>query len=67
MIQKGYVSVREAATLSGLSRDHISFLLRRGTLKGLKVERDWLVEERALKVYLAKRPKPGPKKGSKRP
>lgn len=67
MIQKGYLSVREAATLSGLSRSQITFLLRRGIIKGAKVEREWLVSEKTLLSYIANQPKPGPKKGFKKP
>jgi len=62
MVQKGYVTVRDASARSGLSRDQITFLLRRGTLAGTKVERFWLVEESALDRYITDRPKPGPKR-----
>lgn len=62
MIQKGYLTVREASSQTGLSKNQITYLLRQGILKGRKVERDWLIEEKSVESYIANRPKPGRKK-----
>jgi excisionase family DNA binding protein len=61
MLQKGYLTVRQAASQYGLSRNQVTYLLRQGILKGRKVERDWLIEEKSLESYIANRPKPGRK------
>jgi len=66
MIQKGYLTVREASSRFSLSKNQITHLLRQGILQGSRVERVWLITEDSLKAYLANRPKTGPKKGSKK-
>ena len=67
MVQNGYLTVREASSRSGLSKNQLTHLLRHGILQGSRIERVWLIREDSLKAYLANRPKPGPKKGSKKP
>ena len=49
----------------GVSQDHISRLLERGTMQGVKVGHDWLVQTSSLENYMANRPKPGPKPRSR--
>ena len=66
MIQEGYMTVSEASSRYGLSKNQITHLLRHGILQGSRIERVWLIREDSLKAYLANRPKTGPKKGSKR-
>ena len=66
MIQKGYLTVREASSQTGLSKNQITHLLRHGILQGSRIERVWLIGEDSLKAYLANRPKPGPKRLSKK-
>jgi hypothetical protein len=64
MVQ-GYISTGEAARLSGMSQAHLRHLLAAGTIKGVKVARDWLVVQTSLVNYMANRPRPGRKpKGS---
>ncbi|MCH8229582.1 MAG: helix-turn-helix domain-containing protein, partial [Chloroflexi bacterium] len=54
----------------GMSQAHIRRLLATGTIKGVKVGRDWLVIQASLENYMANRPRPGRKPkgrpGSKR-
>ena len=58
------LSVQEAATQAGLSRERIRFLLNGGRLMGTKLDRStWLVNSQSLEDYMASPRKPGrPKK-----
>jgi excisionase family DNA binding protein len=47
-----YLSLKEAAKLSGYHPDYLSYLLRKKKIKGEKIGRDWVVTESALKEYL---------------
>ena len=67
-MQEEQVSVRrelstaEASQLSGLSRNHITLLLRQGKLEGRNFgHRLWTVYADSLEYYLAKPRKSGPK------
>jgi excisionase family DNA binding protein len=62
---KDYISTKDASSQFGLSREHISRLARKGTVRARKVERDWLVYLPSLKAYLASNPRPGLKVGQK--
>ena len=55
------ITLREAAELSGLSHDHLRRLAGRGDLKAKKIGRDWVTTERAVREYLARDRRPGPK------
>jgi hypothetical protein len=55
------ISLSQAAEISGLSHDHLRRLAGRGDLKAKKIGRDWVTTERALREYLAKERRPGPK------
>ena len=55
------IPLSQAAALSGLSMSHLSLLIRKGELWGIKIGRDWLTTEKAVRDYLAKGLKPGPK------
>ena len=55
------ISLSQAAAISGLSHDHLRRLAGRGDLKAKKIGRDWVTTERALREYLAKERRPGPK------
>ena len=55
------ISLKEAASLSGLSHDHLRRLAGRGDLWAKKIGRDWLTTEEAIKEYLAQERRPGPK------
>ena len=60
------ISLREAAKLSGLSQGHLPLLIRDGELWGTKIGRNWVTTEKAVRDYLARGRRPGPKqkKGS---
>jgi excisionase family DNA binding protein len=60
MPDEEYITVAEAAHISGLSTGHIARLLRRGELEGWKPARDWLVSREAVVAYLRQERKPGP-------
>ena len=55
------ISLREAARLSGLSTRHLRLLVRRGEMWGVKLGRNWVTTAQAVKEYLAKDRRPGPK------
>lgn len=54
-----YVTVAQAARLSGLSRRQLQWLLQQGAIPGSKLGRDWLVRPSAVMTYLKERPRPG--------
>ncbi len=60
------ISLDQAARLSGLTADHLRRLVREGDLWGKKIGRNWVTTEQAVREYLARdrRPGPKPKKGS---
>jgi hypothetical protein len=55
------ISLREAADLSGLSQGHLGLLIRKGELWGKKIGRNWVNTEQAVREYLARENRPGPK------
>ncbi len=57
------ISLAEAAGLSGLSHSHLRLLVRQDKIRGVKIGRDWLTTEAAVKEYLSKERRPGPKSG----
>jgi hypothetical protein len=59
------ITLREAAELSGLSHSHLRLLVRRGDIWGEKKGRDWFTTARAVREYLAREHRPGPKPGKK--
>ena len=56
------ISLAEAAKLSGLSAGHLRLLVSRGTIWGIKIGRNWVTTEEAVREYLAKERRPGPKR-----
>ncbi len=61
-IPRQELSTEEASQLSGLSRTHITHLLRQGKLKGRNFgHRLWIVDAASLEHYLAIPHKSGPK------
>lgn len=58
------LSTAEARDRSGLTQEHIQWLLRHGRLEGFKVGHDWLVFEDSLLEFLAQPRKPGRKSSS---
>lgn len=60
--QRHELSTTEASQLSGLSRNHITLLLRQGKLEGRNFDhRLWTVYADSLERYMAAPHKPGPK------
>ena len=58
---QGFLTTRQASRRSGISDAHLRRLLASGVLRGVRVGRDWLIEESSLEHYLAHRPRPGRK------
>jgi excisionase family DNA binding protein len=56
-----YITTPEAAERSNLSKAYITLLLRKGTLEGFQLSRDWLVYTDSLEHFLATPRKSGPK------
>ena len=50
-LAKDYVSVSQAAEIRGVSRQAILKALARGTLKGIQVDRFWLIHRRDLVAF----------------
>ena len=55
------IPLKQAAELSGLTMGRLRQLLRAGELWGFKPGRNWYTTEQAVKEYLARNIKPGPK------
>jgi excisionase family DNA binding protein len=56
------LSLNEAAELSGLSSSHLRLLVRQGEMWGRKLGRNWVTTEQAVREYLARDRRPGPKR-----
>lgn len=56
-----FISLAEAAEISGLSSGHLRLLVRQGKLWGTKIGRNWVTTESAVQTYLAQDRRPGPK------
>lgn len=56
-----WITTQEAAEIIGVTRDHVTYLLRTGQLKGNKFVRDWMVDKVSAERYAASERKPGPK------
>ncbi len=56
------ISVTKASQISGLTPSFIARMLRRGEIDGAKVGRNWVTTEEAVRDYLKKERRPGPKK-----
>jgi excisionase family DNA binding protein len=56
-----YITTPEAAKRSGLSKVYLAHLLKKGTLEGFQLGRDWLVYTDSLEQFLATPRKSGPK------
>jgi excisionase family DNA binding protein len=55
------ISTTEAHQRSGLSRDHISLMVRRGILDAAKIGNYWLIYEDSFERFIAQPRKRGPK------
>lgn len=52
---KKFISLNQAAQLSGYSQDYLGFLIRKGEIKGAKKGRSWFTTEEEVKNYLFKK------------
>jgi len=55
------ITLREAAEFCGLSHSHLRLLIRRGEIWGKKIGRDWFTTTQAVREYLTRDRRPGPK------
>ena len=53
--------LNEAAARCGLSASHLRLLVREGKVWGIKLGRNWLTTEAAVRDYLSRNIRPGPK------
>jgi hypothetical protein len=56
----------QARQHSDLSNVYLAQLLRKGTLEGFKIDREWFIYTDSLEHFLAKNRKPGPR-GPRKP
>jgi len=56
----------QARQHSDLSNVYLAQLLRKGTLEGFKIDREWFIYTDSLEQFLAKNRKPGPR-GPRKP
>ncbi len=58
----GLIPLIKAAEISGLTQEHLAYLIRKGKLWGDKMGSPiWFTTEKAVREYLARDRKPGPK------
>ena len=55
------ISLEEASIISGFSHGHLALLIRKGELWGIKIGRNWVTTEKAVRDYQARNLRPGPK------
>jgi excisionase family DNA binding protein len=60
-----WITTKEAAEILGVTQDHVSYLLRKGIIRGRKIRRDWVTTRSTVEAYRATNPKPGPKSKDK--
>jgi excisionase family DNA binding protein len=58
---KALITFGEAARISGFTDRHLRNLASKKQLWAIKLGRNWFTTEQAVKEYLAKTRKPGPK------
>ena len=59
-----FISLSEAARITGYSAGHLRYLVTNGLLRGWKFGRNYVTTPESLDTYLATNPKPGRKKDS---
>ena len=55
------ISVTEAARISGFTAGYVRRLVSTGQIEGVKLGRNWLTTEEAIREYLKQERRPGPK------
>jgi hypothetical protein len=53
------ISLQAAAKLSGMSSGHIRLLIREGDMWGIKIGRNWVTTDLAVREYQARAQRPG--------
>lgn len=66
-LNREYITTPEAAKRAGLSREYLTILLKKGTLEGFQLSREWFIYADSLQQFLAKPRKSGPKGPRKKP
>lgn len=64
---RGCLTSSQAKKYSDLSGVYLAQLLRKGTLEGFKIDREWFIYTDSLDQFLAKTRKPGPRGPRKSP
>ena len=55
------ILLRDAAEISGLSQNHLRYLVSRGDVWGKKLGRDWFTTKQAVMEYISQEHRTGPK------
>ena len=55
------ITLAQAAELSGHTPSHLGYLISKDELWGYKIGHFWVTTEQAVREYLARENKPGPK------
>jgi hypothetical protein len=63
---RGCLTTSQAREHSDLSGVYLAQLLRKGTIEGFKIDREWFIYTDSLDQFLAKSRKPGPR-GPRKP
>jgi excisionase family DNA binding protein len=56
-----YMTTPQASEYSGLTKNYLAALLRRGSLEGFQIGRDWCVYNDSLEKFLSVERRRGPK------
>ena len=60
-LDRPHIPTPEAQKRTHLSKSYLAYLLRKGTLEGFRMGRDWFIYTDSLEYFLAQDHKPGPK------
>ena len=60
-----WISVRDAAKLTGYNKEHITRLIREGKIEAKKFSIVWQISRDSLQAYIAKAEKLGNRRGPK--
>ncbi len=60
-LNREHITTPEASKRSGLSKVYLAHLLRKGTLEGFQLAREWFIYTDSLEQFLATPRKSGPK------
>jgi len=52
---KNFITLREAAKISGYHQDYLGYLVRKGKLNGQKIGRSWMTSRNDLDAFLQSR------------